>query len=255
MAEYALVTCLRAAGCVFAEEEAALLTEAAGSPGELEEMTARRVAGEPLEYVVGWADFAGVRVVVEPGVFVPRHRTELMVEEADRLLGGAADPVVLDLCCGTGALAKALAARRGIEVWAADVDPVAVRCARVNLPGAEVLRSDLFEDLPDSLRGLVRVLLANVPYVPTEAIATMPPEARDHEHRVTLDGGADGLDTMRRVAAGAPGWLAPGGSVLIESSPSQVDTMLRVLETYALKARPVTSEDGDAVVVVGTRPG
>ena len=254
MAEDALVTRLRAAGCVFAEEEAALLTDAARSPGELEDMTARRVAGEPLEYVVGWADFAGVRVVVEPGVFVPRHRTELMVEEADRLLEGAADPVVLDLCCGTGALAKALAARRRIEVWAADVDPVAVRCARVNLSGAQVVRSDLFERLPGSLRGLVRVLLANVPYVPTEAISTMPPEARDHEHRVTLDGGADGLDTMRRVAAGAPAWLAPGGSVLIESSPSQADTMLRVLETHALRARQVTSEDGDAVVVVGTRP-
>ena len=111
-----LVARLRAAGCVFAEEEAALLLEAAGPADRLEAMVARRVAGEPLEYVVGWAAFCGIRMVVEPGVFVPRHRTELMVDEAVRLLDGATRPVVLDVCCGSGALGAALAARREIEV-------------------------------------------------------------------------------------------------------------------------------------------
>ena len=124
-----LVARLRDAGCVFAEEEAALLTEAAVDPadradpahparpvdpGTLEGLVRRRVAGEPLEQVVGWASFAGVRVAVAPGVFVPRRRTELMVAVAAGLDGpGRAEgrPVVLDLCCGTGALGVALLAR------------------------------------------------------------------------------------------------------------------------------------------------
>ena len=250
-----LVARLRAAGCVFAEEEAALLLEAAGPADRFEAMVARRVAGEPLEYVVGWAAFCGIRMVVEPGVFVPRHRTELMVDEAARLLDGATRPVVLDLCCGSGALGAALAARREIEVYAADVDPAAVRCARVNLAdaGGTVLEGDLFDPLPHDLRGRVDVLLANVPYVPTEAIALMPPEARDHELRVTLDGGADGLDVMRRVSAGAPLWLAAGGHVLVESSERQAEAMCAVLAADGLVPRVVHDPDAGATVVVGTR--
>lgn len=250
-----LVARLRAAGCVFAEEEAALLLEAAGPADRLEAMVARRVAGEPLEYVVGWAAFCGIRMVVEPGVFVPRHRTELMVDEAARLLDGATRPVVLDLCCGSGALGAALAARREIEVYAADVDPAAVRCARVNLAdaGGTVLEGDLFDPLPHDLRDRVDVLLANVPYVPTEAIALMPPEARDHELRVTLDGGADGLDVMRRVSAGAPLWLAAGGHLLVESSERQAEAMCAVLAADGLVPRVVHAPDAGATVVVGTR--
>ena len=100
----------------------------------------------------------------------------------------------------------------GVELHAADVDPAAVACARSNVArvGGRVYEGDLFEALPDTLRGRVDVLLANVPYVPSEAIALMPPEARLHEARVALDGGADGLDVARRVIAAAPDWLAPG---------------------------------------------
>ena len=114
-----LVGRLRAAGCVFAEQEAALLVGAAPSVRALESMVARRVAGEPLEYVVGWAEFCGLRMVVEPGVFVPRHRTELLVDEAALLLEGVPGPVVLDLCCGCGALGAALAVRREVAPYAA----------------------------------------------------------------------------------------------------------------------------------------
>jgi len=249
-----LVGRLRAAGCVFAEQEAVLLLDAAGSAERLETLVARRVAGEPLEYVVGWAAFCGLRLVVEPGVFVPRHRTELLVDEAARLLDGPGRPVVLDLCCGSGALGAALAARQEVEVYAADVDPAAVRCARVNLAkvGGRVFEGDLFAPLPRDLRGRVDVLLANVPYVPTEAIALMPPEARDHELRRTLDGGADGLDLMRRVSAGASAWLAAGGHVLVESSARQAEAMCAVLAAYGLVPRVVTDDEWGATVVVGT---
>ncbi len=257
MSEEELVLRLRAAGCVFAEEEAALLLDAAGSPAQLASMTARRVAGEPLEYVVGWAEFCGVRMTVEAGVFVPRHRTELLVDEAERLLSGRLGaPLVVDLCCGSGALGAALAVRRTVRLYAADVDPAAVRCARVNVAaaGGVVVEGDLFDPLPPALRGHVEVLMANVPYVPTDAIALMPPEARDHETRATLDGGADGLEVMRRVAAGAPGWLAPGGTVLFEYSERQAVAMCGVLDAAGLAPRVVVSEDHGATVVTGLRP-
>ena len=194
-----IVTTLRAAGCVFAEEEAALLVEVAGSPAELATMVARRAAGDPLEHVVGWAGFHGLRVAVEPGVFVPRRRTEFLVDQAVALTRPGA--VVLDLCCGSGAVGAAVrAAVGGIELHAVDLDPAAVRSARRNLPGAQVHQGDLYQPLPAELRGRVDVLLVIAPYVPTGSIALMPPEARDHEPLAALDGGADGLEVLRRVA-------------------------------------------------------
>src|SRR3954471_10190874 len=130
-----LVGRLRAAGCVFAEDEARLLTTAASGPADLDAMPARRVAGDPLEHVLGWAEFCGRRIAVDPGVFVPRRRTEFLVQYAASLAGPG--DVVVDLCCGSGAIGAALAAAvPGIEVHAADVDPAAVRCAWRNLPAA-----------------------------------------------------------------------------------------------------------------------
>jgi release factor glutamine methyltransferase len=243
---------LRAAGCVFAEEEAELLVGAAGSPAELDALVARRVVGEPLEQVLGWAEFCGMRFVVEPGVFVPRRRTRLLVREAVAL--AVPGSVVLDLCCGTGAVGAAVAAAVGrVELHAADVDPAAVRCARRNLAGS-VYSGDLYDALPDALRGRVDVLVANAPYVPTDAIALMPPEARDHEALAALDGGADGLDVQRRVAAGAPDWLAPGGSLLVETSGRQAAGTLAAFTAAGLRARVVADEELAGTVVVGSLP-
>jgi len=247
-----VVARLRAAGCVFAEEEAAMLVAEATGPAELETLVARRVAGEPLEQVLGWASFCGLRLAVEPGVFVPRRRTEFLAREAiARAWPGA---VVLDLCCGSGALAAAVsAAVPGVEVHAADVEPAAVRCARRNLRGARVHEGDLFEPLPPGLRGRVDVLVANVPYVPTGEVALMPPEARDHEPRRALDGGGDGLDVLRRLAAGAGDWLAPGGALLSEVSERQAPAAVAVLTAAGLEAHTAEDDDLGAVVVVGTR--
>lgn len=246
----ALVARLRAAGCVFAEDEAELLAQAA-SGAELDALVARRVRGEPLELVLGWAEFAGLRIAVEPGVFVPRRRTELLVE-----LAVAARPrVLVDLCCGTGAVGAAVAhALPDVVVHAADVDAAAVRCAVRNLPDHHVHLGDLDAPLPATLRGQVDVLVANAPYVPTAAIATMPPEARDHEPATALDGGADGLDIARRVVAAAAGWLRPGGTLLVETSVRQAPVLADAFAAHWFAARVVRDEERDGTAAVGVAP-
>ncbi|MFF1572231.1 putative protein N(5)-glutamine methyltransferase [Leifsonia sp. NPDC058292] len=250
----ALVARLRAAGCVFAEDEARLLLEAAESPQELERLVSQRVEGFPLEALLGWAEFCGLRIAVEPGVFVPRHRTEFLVELA--VEATAPDAVVLDLCCGAGAIGAAIASRAGpsVELHAADIEAAAVRCARVNLePRGTVYEGDLYDALPPTLRGRVTVLAVNAPYVPTDSIAMMPPEARLHEPAVALDGGGDGLDIHRRVAAGASEWLAPGGRLLIETSRGQAERSAALFEDAGLNAHVETSDELDATVVVAVK--
>jgi release factor glutamine methyltransferase len=248
---------LRSAGCVFAEDEARLLIEAASTPAELAAMERQRMAGQPLEHVLGWAEFCGLRVAVEPGVFVPRRRTEFLIGQAASLLGPAPRPVIVDLCCGSGALGVALAAAadRPVDLHATDVDPAAVRCARRNvLPaGGHVYQGDLDEPLPAGLRGRVGVLLANVPYVPTGDVALLPAEAREHEARVALDGGADGLDVLRRVAAVAPAWLAPGGHLLSEISDRQTAAAPAAVAAAGLVPRLASSADLGATVLIAAR--
>lgn len=248
MATEAVVATLREAGCVFAEDEAALLLEAAPTPEALAGLVARRVEGIPLEQILGWAEFRGLRVHIEPGVFVPRRRTEFLAEQAIEYIRPGS--VVVDVCCGSGAIGAAVAAQVGqVELYATDIDAAAVRCARRNVPSARVDRGDLFEPLPRTLRGRVELAVANVPYVPTTAIGWMPPEAREHEPAAALDGGADGLDVLRRVAAAAPYWLAPGGRLLIEVDQGQQDAAAACFTAHGLRAELVRSDS--ATVVVG----
>src|SRR5215470_1498273 len=268
----AAVTRLRAAGCVFAEDEVRLLMAAARTPAGLAAMVDRRAAGQPLEHVLGWAEFCGLRIAVDPGVFIPRRRTELLVRRAAALARRAAAParqdptrpdptppravVVVDLCCGSGAVGAALAASLGrVELHAADIDPAAVRCARRNVAAAgRVYQGDLYGPLPARLRGRVDVLAANVPYVPSGDVGLLPSEARAHEPRVALDGGADGLDVLRRVAAGAPLWLAPGGHLLVETSERQAPRAAEAFGRDGLIPRVAHSSRLNATVVIGTRP-
>lgn len=250
-----VVSTLRAAGCVFAEDEARLLISAARTPDDLAALVGRRASGVPLEHVVGWAEFCGLRVAVDPGVFVPRRRTEFLIGQATALTRPGS--VVVDLCCGSGALGAALAAAADhVEVHAADLDPAAVACARRNLAaaGGHVYHGDLYEALPAALRGRVDILLANVPYVPTGEIQTLPPEARVHEARIALDGGRDGLDMLRRVTASAGLWLAPGGHLLIETTERQAPLAAEIAARHGLVTRVASCGELNATVLIATRP-
>ena len=297
-----LVARLRAAGCVFAEDEAWILTEAAdGDAARLEELVAARVGGLPLEHLVGWAELDGRRWLVAPGVFVPRRRSELLVREAAERAAarpartstrrgtsgpapaideGAGSPlergalVLVDLCCGCGALGGAVAARllaagHDVETHAADVDPVAVTCAHDNLkalsdddvlPGAGRLTAhtytgDLAEPLPAEVWGRVDILVANAPYVPTEAISMMPPEAREHEPHAALDGGDDGLTILRRVIDLAPSLLRPGGHLLVETGEGQVSAAVGHMEAAGLRATVLSDDELGATALAATLPG
>jgi release factor glutamine methyltransferase len=246
---------------VFAEDEARLLIAAARTPADLAAMADRRAAGLPLEQVIGWAEFCGLRIAVAPGVFVPRRRTEFLVRRAVTLAAavspGAGPLVVVDVCCGSGAVGAALAAAlHPAELHASDVDPAAVACARRNLEaaGGHVYQGDLYAPLPGALRGRVTLLAANVPYIPTGQIGLLPAEARLHEPRAALDGGADGLDVLRRVAAAAPEWLAPGGHLLTETSERQAPQAAEIMAGSGLAPQAATSDELSATVVTGTRP-
>lgn len=257
---------LRAAGCVFAEEEAELLAAAAATRSELDAMVERRAAGLPLEHVVGWAEFCGLRIAVRPGVFVPRRRSELLVRQAIAAAHAprpgddpapAARPVVLDLCCGSGAIGVAVVAALGwAELHAADLESAAVACARANVAavGGQIYQGDLYDPLPATLRGRVDVLVVNAPYVPTTEIALLPAEARLYEPSIALDGGTDGVAIHRRVAAEAAAWLAPGGRLLIETSERQAALTAAAMSAGGLVPAVASDEDLAATVVVGSRP-
>ena len=217
-------------------------------------MVQRRASGVPLEYVVGWAEFCGLRIRVAPGVFIPRRRTEALAREAaHRTRPGAA---VVDLCCGSGAIGLAVQHLAGpVDLYLADISAAAVACARDNLGAAgTVYQGDLFAALPDALRGRVDVLIANVPYVPTPDLPMLPGEARHHEPVAALDGGADGLVTVARVAGGCSEWLRPGGALLMEVGARQVDTARALLRRAGLQPRAMTLPDWGSAVLVGIRP-
>lgn len=254
---------LRGAGCVFAEDEADLILAEDASADAVQALVERRVRGEPLEHVLGWALFCGIRVRVARGVFVPRRRTELLARQAMRLLAqraaGQRRQVVLDLCCGSGAVAAAVL--RGspgpvvLEVHCVDVDPAAVACARENVVplGGRVHCGDLYGPLDRTRYGQVDLIVANPPYVPTSAIGSMPREAREHEASVALDGGPDGLDLVRRVVGGGSGWLGRSGCVLVEVGRHQSEAALEVMSAAGLAPWVVIDADLGGVVVGGAR--
>lgn len=201
----------------------------------------------PIEVLVGYARFGELRLTVAPGVFVPRHRTEYLVERAcHRVQPGDA---VLDLGCGTGAVGALIGHRvPGLSLTAVDPDPAAVACARDNLPpSATVVRADSPAALAPAR---YRLIVANLPYVPSDRIAYLPHDARDWEPLPALDGGPDGLDPLRRVAPDLPARLLPGGWFLLELAADQVDTARTVLTAAGFTASAIGVADDDETWVL-----
>ena len=221
---------------------------------DLNRMIEARTDGVPLEQILGWAEFRGLRVGIAPGIFVPRYKTEFLVEKAIAL--GESESVVLDLCCGSGAIGLAIISNNSsIQLLASDIDPLAVSSAKHNLAPfeIEVFEGDLFEPIPKEWKGKINILVANAPYVPTESIEIMPRESRLYEPHASLDGGHDGLDVHRRIAMATPEWLAPGGHLLIETGKNQAPHAAKLFSQNGLTSRIVYSDEYDATVVIGTK--
>lgn len=250
----ALVQQLAGGGCLAPEEEAAeLIRAAADGSRPLEEMVPRRLRGEPLAWITGFVRFCDLRVQVDPGVYVPRPHTEGLASRAASLLPSAG--IGVDLCTGSGAVAAVLAAAGpGATVFATDVDPAAVACARRN--GVRALLGNLDEPLPESIRGRVDVMTAVVPYVPTEELHLLPRDVLAYERRPALDGGAGGTTFLQQVARLSADWLAPAGHVLLELGGDQASAIARTMEGVGFSdIRVHLDEDGAARTIEGRRTG
>lgn len=223
---------------------------AAGDPGRLAALVERRLTGEPLAWITGRVSFCGLEVRVEPGVYVPRWQSEQLAERAAARL--PPEGVAVDLCTGSGALARLLAVRRpGARVVASDLDERAVACARGN--GVEVYRGDLFDPLPVEVRGKVDVVVGVVPYVPTPALALLQRDTLAFESPRSYDGGPDGARLLRGAVTGAAAFLRPGGALLLELGGEQADLLGRDLASHRfVDVSVLVDEDGDVRGVEAT---
>ena len=215
---------LALAGCIAPEEEAEELLRGVPDRNTLERWVQRRERGEPLAWITGTTTFCGLPIRIDPGVYVPRPQSEELARRAARLL--PSDGRAVDLCTGAGAIAAHLmAAVPSTEVVGVDIDALAASCARRN--GVPVARCDL--------DGCLRprafdVVTAVAPYVPTGELHLLPVDVRRYEPRHALDGGSDGLDTVRHVVLAASRLLRPGGWLLTELGGSQDRALVPILE-------------------------
>ncbi|HEX5937085.1 MAG TPA: HemK/PrmC family methyltransferase [Actinomycetota bacterium] len=236
---------LAGAGSIAADAEAEeLIAAAAGEREVLADLVGRRRRGEPVAWLTGAVTFCGLRIAVDPGVYVPRPWTETLAQRAASVL--PPDGVAVDLGTGSGAIAAVLAAAApDARVLATDVDPVAVACARRN--GVDARSGSLDEPLPRELEGRIDVLTAVVPYVPTDDLPFLPRDVQAFEPRRALDGGADGSDVLREAARRAPRWLRPGGRLFLELGGDEAVPIGRLLrELGASEVEVVVDEDGDS---------
>lgn len=244
---------LAAAGCVAAGEEAAELVAAAPDDVALDALVARRTSGEPLAWITGTAAFCGIDVGVAPGVYVPRWQSEALARRAAELLpdGGTA----VDLCTGSGALALVLAERRPeATVLATEIDDRSVACARGN--GVDVRQGHLYDPLPTDVAAAVDVVVGVVPYVPAGALHLLPRDVLAFEPLAALDGGTDGLDTVRQAIGGSTRWLRPGGWLLLEVGGDQIASAQGLLaEAGYVEVSVLSDGDGDPRAVVGRLDG
>lgn len=242
---------LAAGGFVSAGREADALRRAAGGdPRRLDRLVRRRLTGEPLAWIVGAAALGGVTVRVEPGVYVPRPHTEVLVARARARL--PADGTAVDVGTGSGAFAAALqASHPGARVLATDVDPSAVACARTN--GVDAHEGDLLAPLPPGLRGAVDLVVGVVPYVPTGELRFQPRDTFSFESTRAYDGGPDGTDVLRRLAHDARSLLRTGGGLVLELGGDQAIAVTVALGALGYRdVATVADADGDVRGVEAT---
>lgn len=258
------ITRLRAAGCVFADEEADILCSAATTPTDLDALCRRRESGEPLEHIVGWVRFGGLHLAVGPGVFVPRQRSLLLARLAVAAACEHSEPVVLEAFCGVAPIGAAIRTSvPGAAIHVADRDATALAYARRNVgTQARLHHGDGLAALPAGLRRRITVIAAVPPYVPEAARGLLPHEAVDHEPPVALFAGADGLDRIIELIDGADDWLADAGVLLIEMNAAQAQTITTsttgrpaIAGRWWVPAGCVEHDDGHTVVAAFTRPG
>lgn len=202
-------------------------------------LVAKRAGGMPLQYATGEMPFRHLVVHVEPGVFIPRPETEVLVDVALEHLSPIDEPTAIDLCTGSGCVAASVATEHsGARVWAVELGEVAFRAACRNALHAgvgdrvQVLHGDLFDPLPAELLGNVDFIVSNPPYIPSSDLPELPSEILGFEPREALDGGPDGLDVFRRILAGADAWLREGGGLAIELDSGRVADAAKLLEEH-----------------------
>lgn len=224
-------------------------------------LVTRRAGGEPYPFLVGYIDFYGLRLEVRPGPFVPRPSSELTVARAvARLKRRGGNPVVIDVCAGSGPIALAIADDApDAQVWGLDIDAGGIAQAKKNARSLEIGNakfrvSDMYEALPATLQGSVDVITGHIPYVPPDELDDLPTEVKRYEPIFTLsDNSPDGLDLVRRAVREAPAWLAPGGWLLLEISEDLVKKVSRICTKAGLEVKAVADDEDDLSVVVEAR--
>lgn len=218
----------------------------------------RRAGGEPVALIRGWVEFAGLRLRVRAGVFVPRGSSELLAQEAISALRRRRSPVLVDVACGAAPVACAVAAARpSAQVWGVDIDPAAVGLARLNvrrhhLANVHLRVSDLLDALPSRLHGQVVAFTIHPPYVGRAEVSGLPREIRRFEPRHTLtDGSEDGLGLVRSLLAEAPAWLRRDGSVLVEVAPYLSRSVQALMRRDGLEVSVAADPGGITRVIRG----
>jgi len=236
---------LAEAGFIAAREEAEeLMACVAGSDVVLESLIERRLRSEPLAWIIGSTTFCGLTIQVDPGVYVPRWQSEPLARRALSRLPD--NGTAIDLCTGSGCIAMVLMSQRpGSRVVASELDDRAVSCATAN--GVEVHSGDLFAPLPPELLGMVDVVVGVVPYVPSGSMAFLPRDTFAYESALAYDGGDDGTSILRRVIRESPGFLRPGGALVLELGGDEANALRSDFERHGF-GEVVVFEDDDGDV-------